>query len=205
MIGFGENLPEDELKRSFDEAAKADLCLAMGSSLTVTPAADIPKDVSKKGKLVIVNLQSTPLDNCAFMRINALCQDVMVRLAKKMELKINEFIWKRMVKFQINASKELEFRGVDQRGAPFSFFRKVELRGINGQKDEKEELKEEPYVVDAKVKSGELAIEFYSYLGQPELYINIGSIKEGVLRLDYDPKVGKWVHREWTNTEKYSK
>ena len=73
MIGFGENLPEDELKRSFDEAAKADLCLAMGSSLTVTPAADIPKDVSKKGKLVIVNLQSTPLDNCAFMRINALC------------------------------------------------------------------------------------------------------------------------------------
>jgi len=40
----------------------ADVCLAMGSSLTVTPAADIPKHVGKHGKLIIVNLQKTPLD-----------------------------------------------------------------------------------------------------------------------------------------------
>lgn len=54
----------------------------MGSSLTVTPAADIPKHVGKNGKLVIVNLQKTPLDKYAFLRINALCDDVMKRLAK---------------------------------------------------------------------------------------------------------------------------
>lgn len=40
----------------------ADVCLAMGSSLTVTPAADIPKTVGENGKLIIVNLQKTPLD-----------------------------------------------------------------------------------------------------------------------------------------------
>lgn len=56
----------------------------MGSSLTVTPAADIPKHVGKNGKLVIVNLQKTPLDKHAFLRINALCDDVMKRLAKKL-------------------------------------------------------------------------------------------------------------------------
>jgi len=56
----------------------------MGSSLTVTPAADIPKEVGKKGRLVIVNLQSTPLDKFAYLRINGLCDDVMKRLAKKM-------------------------------------------------------------------------------------------------------------------------
>jgi len=33
----------------------------MGSSLTVTPAADIPKDVGKNGKLIIVNLQKNTL------------------------------------------------------------------------------------------------------------------------------------------------
>jgi NAD-dependent SIR2 family protein deacetylase len=64
----------------------------MGSSLTVTPAADIPKHVGKNGKLVIVNLQSTPLDKYAFLRINALCDDVMIRLCEKMKLKVNEFI-----------------------------------------------------------------------------------------------------------------
>ncbi len=81
-------MPEYELHRSFEEAAKADVCLAMGSSLTVTPAADIPKDVSKKGRLIIINLQSTPLDKFAFMRINGLCEDVMKRLALKMDLKV---------------------------------------------------------------------------------------------------------------------
>jgi len=56
----------------------------MGSSLTVTPAADIPKEVGKRGKLIIVNLQSTPLDKLAYMKINGLCDDVMKRLAAKL-------------------------------------------------------------------------------------------------------------------------
>jgi mono-ADP-ribosyltransferase sirtuin 6 len=56
----------------------------MGSSLTVTPAANIPKNVGKKGKLIIINLQKTPLDQYAFLRINALCDDVMKRLALKL-------------------------------------------------------------------------------------------------------------------------
>ena len=61
----------------------------MGSSLTVTPAADIPKLVGKNGKLIIVNLQKTPLDKYAFLRINALCDDVMKRLAETLQLKDN--------------------------------------------------------------------------------------------------------------------
>lgn len=56
----------------------------MGSSLTVTPAADIPKMVGKKHKLVIINLQKTPLDGYAYLKINGLCDDVMKRLTKKL-------------------------------------------------------------------------------------------------------------------------
>lgn len=56
----------------------------MGSSLTVTPASDVPKIVGKKGKLVIVNLQKTPLDNIAFMKIHGMCDDVMKKLAAKL-------------------------------------------------------------------------------------------------------------------------
>lgn len=56
IINFGENLPEKELNDSFDEAEKADLCLAMGSSLRVTPAANIPERVgvrwAKSGKAI---------------------------------------------------------------------------------------------------------------------------------------------------------
>ena len=52
----------------------------MGSSLTVTPAADIPKIVGQIGKLIIVNLQKTPLDKYAYIRVNALCDDFMKKL-----------------------------------------------------------------------------------------------------------------------------
>ena len=47
----------DTLETSFEHARQADLCLAMGSSLTVTPAADIPEVHSR---LVASFPDSTP-------------------------------------------------------------------------------------------------------------------------------------------------
>jgi NAD-dependent SIR2 family protein deacetylase len=95
-INFGENLPERDLEMGFDGAARADLCLALGSSLTVTPAASIPEQVARRGRrLVIVNLQPTPLDGIAAMRINGLMDDVMRRLAEKLEVDIPPFLLRR--------------------------------------------------------------------------------------------------------------
>lgn len=55
IINFGENLPERDLDYGFNHCAFADLCLAMGSSLTVTPAASMPEATAAKGgKLIIV-------------------------------------------------------------------------------------------------------------------------------------------------------
>lgn len=55
IINFGENLPKRELELGFLHGGKADLCLAMGSSLRVTPAADMPGSTAEHGgKLVIV-------------------------------------------------------------------------------------------------------------------------------------------------------
>lgn len=67
IIHFGENLPEKDLADAFEHAGAADLCIVLGSSCKVTPAADVPETVgSKKGDtLVIVNLQPTPLDELA--------------------------------------------------------------------------------------------------------------------------------------------
>ena len=59
IINFGESLPAKHIKSGFDAARRAEVCLALGSSLRVTPAANIPAIVGGKpdGKLVIVNLQ----------------------------------------------------------------------------------------------------------------------------------------------------
>ena len=169
----------------------------MGSSLTVTPAADIPKDVAKKGRLIIVNLQSTPLDKLAYMRINGMCDDVMRRLAATMQLKVREFILRRLINFKVNnKTNTLEFRGVDQRGVPFTFFKAVSVKhGVNGNGDP---LKGEPYRLSMdKVKGAKLNIQFYRYLGEPDLSIQLDAKSVGNFLIEYDPRQGEWVRREW--------
>lgn len=111
----------------FKMAEKADLCIAMGSSLTVTPAADMPKHVGKNGKLIIVNLQNTPLDKYAFLKVNALCDDFMNLLVAKLELKVEQFLLNRFISFAVNKEREIVFRGIDPRGVPFSFLKDVEV------------------------------------------------------------------------------
>lgn len=52
--------------------------MCLGSSLRVTPAASMPSNVAQNGKnLVIVNLQKTPLDKYAKIKINAYCDEVL--------------------------------------------------------------------------------------------------------------------------------
>ena len=99
----------------------------MGSSLTVTPAADIPKTVGKNGKLIIINLQSTALDKYAYMRINAMCDEVMKRLAEKMKIIVENFVLERMINFKRNKNGDIEFRGTDYQGVPYSFFKEVKV------------------------------------------------------------------------------
>jgi len=60
----------------------------LGSSLTVTPASKLPQ---KAKTLVIVNLQKTPVDNKAKLRIFAPADKVMKMLLKKMEVKVEKW------------------------------------------------------------------------------------------------------------------
>lgn len=65
-ISFGQALPTDVLAQAFEWCQYADLLLAIGSSLVVSPAADLPAITKKKGgRLVIINRDATPLDPLA--------------------------------------------------------------------------------------------------------------------------------------------
>ena len=63
---FGEELPSDVMASAIEHVRKADLMLVAGSSLTVTPASELPLLVrSRGGRLVIVNLTPTYADGIA--------------------------------------------------------------------------------------------------------------------------------------------
>jgi hypothetical protein len=73
---------------------QADLSIVIGSSLNVTPACDFPEmTVKNGGKLVIINLMETKLDDKAALTIFAKSDEVFTRLFKILNLKIPQFKW----------------------------------------------------------------------------------------------------------------
>jgi len=66
IIFFGESLDPLFLQQAVEECSKADLILALGTSLVVQPAASLPLySLENGGSLVIVNQTETPLDEIA--------------------------------------------------------------------------------------------------------------------------------------------
>jgi NAD-dependent deacetylase len=65
VVLFGEQLPDGRLSEASSMARRSAVCLAAGSSLTVEPAATVPRLAARVGTLAVVNLESTPLDDVA--------------------------------------------------------------------------------------------------------------------------------------------
>jgi len=77
-ISFGQAMPEDKMARAFRHAQECDLCIVLGSSLVVYPAASIPVQAHQSGaKLIIINLDETPLDPQADLVIHESVSEVL--------------------------------------------------------------------------------------------------------------------------------
>jgi NAD-dependent SIR2 family protein deacetylase len=86
VVNFGQSLPEKDLFLSFEHSRKSDLFVVIGSSLVVTPAADMPVEVLQAGaKLVIVNAGATPLDRDAHLRFREKIGDVLPPVVEKLK------------------------------------------------------------------------------------------------------------------------
>ena len=85
IVFYGESLDSGLLDRAEADLRRADLLLVLGSSLTVNPAASLPRiTLASGGNLVIVNRQSTPLDRYAVRRFDDL-ESVFQQLERKLD------------------------------------------------------------------------------------------------------------------------
>ena len=72
VISFGQAMPDAEMHRGYAMAQAADAVLAVGTTLSVWPAADIPLAASRRGvPFVIVNLGPTDCDEFADVKLEA--------------------------------------------------------------------------------------------------------------------------------------
>ncbi len=85
-ISFGQAMPEEEMMLAQAGAEACDLCIAIGSSLVVYPAANVPIIAKQTGaKYVILNREPTEQDPIADLVINgeigATLEDVLQKLS----------------------------------------------------------------------------------------------------------------------------
>ena len=86
VVDFGESLPEKDLMLSFEHSRKCDLFVVVGSSLVVTPAADMPAEALRSGaRLIIINQGETPFDHHAHLRFHEDIGEVLPKALKRLK------------------------------------------------------------------------------------------------------------------------
>jgi NAD-dependent deacetylase len=69
----------------FEHSRKSDLFVVVGSSLVVTPAADMPLEALRSGaRLVIINQGKTPFDRYAHLRFYEKIGEVLPGAVKRL-------------------------------------------------------------------------------------------------------------------------
>ena len=90
-VFFGEALPEQVLSEAVKRASQCDLCIVIGSTLVVYPAAYVPLYARDAGaKIVIINLGETPMDAQAAVCVEGKAGDVMSRVMRYVKSKIGK-------------------------------------------------------------------------------------------------------------------
>jgi NAD-dependent deacetylase len=90
VVGFGQSLPQKDLFDSFEHSRRCDLLVVVGSSLVVTPAADMPRvAVQSDARLVIINQGETPFDRVTHLRFDERIGEVLPPVVDQLKQLMN--------------------------------------------------------------------------------------------------------------------
>lgn len=87
-VAYGQSMPERETREAEERSSGCDLFIAAGSSLVVYPAAQMPQIAKQSGaKLIIMNLDKTPLDHYADAVIAEKTGETLNKIVKRVKEK----------------------------------------------------------------------------------------------------------------------
>jgi len=190
IINFGEILPQKPFQDSCDHSKDADVHLVLGSSLRATTVAGLPKITHQKGgKLVVCNLQVTPLDSDCDLRIFAKSDDFMKYLMEELQISIPHFILRRHILIKNGNDSIVKIEGIDVDGTPISLFKGVY---INNQKAVFDNVNTH-YLKMQDVDKVKIKVEFVGHYFEPDLEIDyVLSNKPTNYELNYDFRFRTW-------------
>jgi NAD-dependent SIR2 family protein deacetylase len=86
IVNFGDPLPYEELEEAIRRSEQADVFFVIGSSLVVSPAANMPGYAKRNGaKLIILNQGETPYDDYADLRFFELISEVFPPIVERVK------------------------------------------------------------------------------------------------------------------------
>jgi mono-ADP-ribosyltransferase sirtuin 6 len=90
VVNFGDPLPEKDYIESREHSEKADVYLIIGSSLVVTPAADLPViAIENNAKVILINKGETPLDHVVTIKYDEDISYILGEIYRKMKKKMD--------------------------------------------------------------------------------------------------------------------
>jgi NAD-dependent SIR2 family protein deacetylase len=206
IVNFGEDLPEQPFQRAFANSEKADLCIVLGSSCTVTPASDIPETVAENGKkLVIVNLQKTPLNDMASLVIHGKCDQVMELVMEHLQIPIPKWQLQRRLLLEMSDEQELCVKGVEKDGSVYQYLKSVQVEGYGRPSTTDPYFRfvglSGNYTRKANAASQRLDLtiscKFFGHYNEPDLNIvasfNIVEQQQIYYSLLFDPETLQWT------------
>ena len=195
IINFGQGLVQEDIQKGFEIGQAADLMVIIGSSCRVQPATSMAAcSPMMGGKLVVINLQKTPLEPLAHMNIFAKIDTVFEGVMERLKLKIPEYKAERHLKMRLaTGSNKFEYllaEGIDKDEVAYKHFKKIEL---NGEKFDKIPLKEDERQPDS-VYEIKLTYEKFNELTiyLPRSYLSSVNDFNCRITFDCDPKTGMW-------------
>jgi NAD-dependent SIR2 family protein deacetylase len=194
IVTLNEHSDKKALQSISEEAAKADLLICIGSSMR--SHCDIPLECLKNGgRVVIINLQKTPLDNLSSLIIHGKIEDVVPILVGKLAIDIPKWKLSYRLRFILTPSKDnkkvLEIKSIEKDGSVYTVFTKV-IVNINGSRYV---TNSEPFeFVDDFDHPFTVELHFQGLHGEPplELTLSPSALYNKIYTIEYDLDKKKW-------------
>ncbi|EFC45062.1 silent information regulator family protein [Naegleria gruberi] len=146
IVNFNDPLDQKWFERALEHSKLADVAIVLGTSLKVLPICDLPQlckfnTYGHKGKLIIVNLQTTPKDIYADVKINMKTDEFMERLMNGLGYQIPTYVASKSYLLSIQKQQEelsfdCQFRSEKNGNRISSWFKNVSFKFLDSNNQE---------------------------------------------------------------------
>ncbi|KAJ3050259.1 NAD-dependent protein deacetylase sirtuin-1 [Rhizophlyctis rosea] len=110
IVFFGEKLPDEFDRRFAEDKEKLDLLIVMGSSLKVSPVADVKDKIPHDVPQILINLEALPHMAGFDVQLLGYCDSVVVELCKLLGWQLkHEKVQKKEEEEKVEEEKETEY------------------------------------------------------------------------------------------------